>query len=330
MPTNGPRATAAARRREDGSCSPSSRRSQDSAASDLNTLSRPATTAAISRTRRASRTARACTLVRVRSTATSFSWRGRLEPLLGELSLRAEQSARCQRPRRGPPTRRSAGLLRRPRDVTGDPLLERRPPAATASVRRCSRPAARGLAVDRRPTDRKAMSACPNCSGRKRASVAVMQGLVGPPVGVEGVVLRSRSGRVQIGVHVGAPERIHGLLGIADQDQAGRAAGEGSLQHGPLHRIGVLELVDQHHLVALRQAAARFRPAVGILEGAGQPVQEMVVGEEAVLEETATDILAGPLGQSAEQPARILPAGRDQRGVGVAVWPRWRPAGPPG
>ena len=52
-------------------------------------------------------------------------------------------------------------------------------------------------------------------------------------------------GGCQIRDDVPAAERVDGLLGIADQDQR-RPAGEGAIDHLPLHRVGVLELVDHH------------------------------------------------------------------------------------
>ena len=49
----------------------------------------------------------------------------------------------------------------------------------------------------------------------------------------------------QVGDDVAAAERVDRLLRVADQDQRGVPA-EGAVDHLPLHRIGVLELVDHH------------------------------------------------------------------------------------
>ena len=56
----------------------------------------------------------------------------------------------------------------------------------------------------------------------------------------------------QVGVHVGAPERIDGLLGVADDGQhvAARAVEEDPPEDRPLHLVGVLELVDERVAVA--------------------------------------------------------------------------------
>ena len=50
-------------------------------------------------------------------------------------------------------------------------------------------------------------------------------------------------GGPQVGDDVAAAEGVDRLLGVADQDHGG-VADEGALDHLPLHRVGVLELVD--------------------------------------------------------------------------------------
>ena len=87
-------------------------------------------------------------------------------------------------------------------------------------------------------------------------------------------------GGVEVGVDVGAPEGVDGLLGVADEDERGGAAAEAELEDVPLDRVGVLELVDQGHLVAAPQ-----RPDPGavhrVLQGVAQTDEEVVVGEDA-------------------------------------------------
>ena len=59
--------------------------------------------------------------------------------------------------------------------------------------------------------------------------------------------------RSQISDDVAAAERVDRLLGIPDQDQR-RSTAKGTVEHLPLHRVGVLELVDHHHRPALMHA----------------------------------------------------------------------------
>ena len=75
---------------------------------------------------------------------------------------------------------------------------------------------------------------------------AVEQGLVGPPAYVEPPA-RGAGGGLQVGVHVAAAEGVDGLLGIADEHESAGRLAEGGPQDAPLHRVGVLELVDDGH-----------------------------------------------------------------------------------
>ena len=61
-----------------------------------------------------------------------------------------------------------------------------------------------------------------------------------------GRAARRRCSRApEVGDDVAAAEGVDRLLGVADQHQRG-LADEGALDHLPLHRVGVLELVDHH------------------------------------------------------------------------------------
>ena len=73
------------------------------------------------------------------------------------------------------------------------------------------------------------------------------------------------AGGGEVGVDVGAPEGVDGLLGIADQHQGGAALAEGHAHDVPLDRIGVLELVDQGHAVVLRSRSHAAGPRVSSL-----------------------------------------------------------------
>ena len=107
---------------------------------------------------------------------------------------------------------------------------------------------------------------------------AVDQRLVAAPVGTESAPLTGGFRRREVRRDVAAAERIDGLLRVADQHQRAVTVERG-VDHLPLHRIGVLELVDHHH----RPAALHPLPGrgVGILQRGGQPGQQVVVAEDA-------------------------------------------------
>lgn len=62
--------------------------------------------------------------------------------------------------------------------------------------------------------------------------------------------VRAREGarEFQDAVHVGAPERVDRLVGVAEGDEVAAAAGEG-VQQSYLGRVGVLVLVHEHGVV---------------------------------------------------------------------------------
>ena len=106
----------------------------------------------------------------------------------------------------------------------------------------------------------------------------VDQGCVAAPVGGQRPAGRSRAGRLQVGDDVAPAEGIDRLLGVTDQDQR-RVAGERPVEHVPLHRVGVLELVDQDHLPALAHPFACR--CVVVLERVGEPAEQVVVRQDA-------------------------------------------------
>ena len=107
---------------------------------------------------------------------------------------------------------------------------------------------------------------------------AVDQRRVAAPVGAEGVLVAGGLGRLQVGDDVAAAERVDGLLRVADQDQRGVAA-ERAVDHLPLHRVGVLELVDHDDRPALVHPR-RGGGVVGV-QRVGEPAQQVVVAEDA-------------------------------------------------
>ncbi len=131
-------------------------------------------------------------------------------------------------------------------------------------------------------------------------------------------LLGRRGGRgVEVGDHVAAPEGVDRLLGVADQHHPGVTA-EGTVEHLPLHRVGVLELVDQHHLPPLPHP----RPGGGVLllERLGELAEQVVVGQDP--EPPLAPFELGPDGLGEGHPTPVgragLGAGRLEPGLRVA------------
>ena len=110
--------------------------------------------------------------------------------------------------------------------------------------------------------------------------VGVDEALVAAPVDGQGGPPAGHLGGGQVGVDVGAPEGVDGLLGIADEDEGGVAATEAELEDVPLDGVGVLELVDQRHRVAVPQLGLNAGAVHRVLQGVAQSDQEVVVGED--------------------------------------------------
>ncbi|CAB4364813.1 unannotated protein [freshwater metagenome] len=77
-------------------------------------------------------------------------------------------------------------------------------------------------------------------------------------------------------MNIGAAEAIDRLLGVAHRDEV---AGERVLEDLPLHWVGVLELVDEHQLVATVQRLHHGRAVDRIGDGIAQTGDEIVVPE---------------------------------------------------
>ena len=114
------------------------------------------------------------------------------------------------------------------------------------------------------------------------------QGGVAAPVDAEGLLVPCGLGGPQVGVDIAAAEGVDGLFGIADQDQR-RLPGERPLDHLPLHRVGVLELVDHHHRPALRHPDPGRRFGVG--QRIGEPGQQIVIAQHAAAALTDLQLL---------------------------------------
>ena len=103
---------------------------------------------------------------------------------------------------------------------------------------------------------------------------------VAAPVGAERLLVARGLGGLQIRDDVAAAERVDRLLRVADQDHRGPPA-ERAVDHLPLHRVGVLELVDHDDRPPLMHPHPR-RGVVGI-QRVRQPDEQIVVAEDALL-----------------------------------------------
>ena len=147
-------------------------------------------------------------------------------------------------------------------DVGGDVTRRRTGASLTASTRRCAGPQrsrsttrSRHGRVARRaaqPAPRWAAStgctairSSPSAAPPSTCASALDQRRVAAPVGAQRRGDRGGAGGAQVGDHVGAAERVDRLLRVADQHQRAVPV-EGALEDLPLHRVGVLELVDEH------------------------------------------------------------------------------------
>ena len=93
---------------------------------------------------------------------------------------------------------------------------------------------------------------------------------VAAPVHSEGLLLPRGLCGAQVGDDVAATKGVDRLLRVADEHQR-RDTTEGAVDHLPLHRVGVLELIDHHD----RPAPAHPRPCrrVSGFQGIGQPAE---------------------------------------------------------
>ena len=131
----------------------------------------------------------------------------------------------------------------------------------------------------------------------------------------------SRWRRPEVGRDVAAAEGVDRLLRVADQHHR-RVAGERPVEHLPLHRVGVLELVDEHHLPALPHPLAGRRGVVG------QRVGEL--GEQVVVARARRAGACGgraPRGPRSRTPTRTPGSGGRVELVEVGLQPGLRVLG---
>ena len=152
------------------------------------------------------------------------------------------------------------------------------------------------------------------------------QGVVGPeqplvtaPVLVEGPLRLHDLLCVEVRVDVRSPEGVDRLLGVTDQHEGRTALTEGAVHDVPLHRVGVLELVDEHDVVALAQAGAGSPSPFRVEERVPQPQQDVVVREDLQVPFPARHLLAHGVGEPASNGGRVGGIGPRRDEVGVRV-----------
>ncbi len=145
----------------------------------------------------------------------------------------------------------------------------------------------------------------PELGGAEQRLQPPEERLVGAVVDPEGLGRARRLGRPEVGHDVAAAEGVDGLLGVADEHH-GRRPGERPVEDLPLHRVGVLELVDQHDLPAVPHPGAGRGVLVG--QRVGELHQQVVVAQHAQSSLAGVD-----LGEHVEgelHPCRRLGVGR--------------------
>ena len=123
----------------------------------------------------------------------------------------------------------------------------------------------------------------------------VEQRLVGAPVDAQRLPGRRGLGGGQVGDDVAAAERVDRLLRVADQHHRGLPA-EGAVEDLPLHRVGVLELVDQRDLPPVSHPGAGRGRVFG--QHVGELAQQVVVAQHPQSALAARDLVEHVLGEA--------------------------------
>ena len=126
--------------------------------------------------------------------------------------------------------------------------------------------------------------------------VGVEQPLVAAPVGRQRRLRARRPRRLDVGVDVGAAERVDRLFRVADQHERDAALAERRVHDPPLHGVGVLELVDEHDAVAGAQPGRGHRAALADQRRV-QTRQQVVVGHDAGAALAQLELGAGGAGE---------------------------------
>src|SRR5690606_34740570 len=80
---------------------------------------------------------------------------------------------------------------------------------------------------------------------REKAIHRIDEGLIRAVISRQTKAKMGRIPGLEIDLEVGAAERVDGLLGVADEPERLFALVEDGAEDRPLHRVGVLELVDE-------------------------------------------------------------------------------------
>ena len=233
-----------------------------------------------------------------------------------DAALADRRAVGCAARRSAPATTAARRCRRRRRRRCRRPSTTSRPDRAAASWRRARRrgattrtrsAAARGLACSRGATwaspartVRYRICGSPSAAPANSASYAARRSWSLRQLR-SSVAVAAPRGRVEVGVHVGAAERVDRLLRVADQHERRGAVAERPLDDLPLRRVGVLELVDHHDGEPLAQPGARGRAADRVAQRGRQPRQEVVVREQPLAALAPLDLAAHGHGQPLAQ-----------------------------
>ena len=141
--------------------------------------------------------------------------------------------------------------------------------------------------------------------------------------GIAAVVGRQRGvrarllGGIQVTEHIGTAEGVDGLLRVADQDQRAPSMEDGA-QNVPLRWIGVLELINQDHLVCLPQPVAGQFCTLRIGDGLLKSQHEVVEGHQPSVAASAQDLGAYRLRE--RDPSGLQRTLLDRPGVKGCLW----------
>ena len=147
---------------------------------------------------------------------------------------------------------------------------------------------------------------------------AVEQGGVGAIAGRQGADGAGGGDGVEVGEDVGAAEAVDRLLGVADQHER-RVAVERVAQDGPLHRVGVLELVDQHDRVAGAEPAERGVAGHRVGEDGGEPQLQVVEVDQVLAPLALVDLALHSGGDARPQPRCAVGVPGRQQGGGAVL-----------
>ena len=101
-----------------------------------------------------------------------------------------------------------------------------------------------------------------------------------PVVGLQGGAVPDHPRGLQVGAEIRAAEAVDRLLGIADQRDHRVRVHEGAPQDGPLVRVGVLELVDQHHGETAPELCTHLLGDRGVGDQGPQPARQVVEADQ--------------------------------------------------